>query len=66
MREILEALLTREGYQRATGRRPAKKASTSRRSLPFDAAIVDVMMPGIDGIGHARGAEEARRRPAGR
>ena len=34
-------------------------------SLPFDAAIVDVMMPGMDGIAVARGAEEARRRSAG-
>jgi two-component system response regulator PilR (NtrC family) len=49
MREILEALLRREGYE-------VKLASTGReglelaRSLPIDAAIVDVMMPGMDGI----------------
>jgi DNA-binding NtrC family response regulator len=49
MREILEALLGREGYR-------VKLASSGEeglelaRSAQFDAAIVDVMMPGIDGI----------------
>ena len=49
MREILEALLTREGYQ-------VRLASNGQagldlaRSMTFDAAILDVMMPGIDGI----------------
>ena len=49
MREILEALLAREGYR-------VKLASSGEEGLElargtsFDAAIVDVMMPGIDGI----------------
>jgi DNA-binding NtrC family response regulator len=49
MREILEALLTREGYD-------VKLASTGSegidlaKTLPFDAAIVDIMMPGLDGV----------------
>jgi CheY-like chemotaxis protein len=49
MREILEALLTREGYE-------VKLASSGEeglelaRALPFDAALVDIMMPGINGI----------------
>ncbi|HET7697124.1 MAG TPA: sigma-54 dependent transcriptional regulator [Vicinamibacterales bacterium] len=49
MREILETLLTREGYQ-------VRCASTAGegldllRSMPFDAAIVDVMLPGMDGV----------------
>jgi len=49
MREILETLLTREGYE-------VKLASSGEeglelaRALPFDAAVVDIMMPGIDGI----------------
>src|SRR6187455_2965850 len=49
MREILETLLTREGYQ-------VRLASTAAEGLelvrtqPFDAAIVDVMMPGMDGV----------------
>src|SRR5262245_50936998 len=49
MREILEALLTREGY----GVRLASSAEEgleAARSLPFDAAIVDLMLPGMDGI----------------
>ena len=49
MREILEALLTREGYQvrlAASGQEGLDLA----RSMTFDAAILDVMMPGIDGI----------------
>jgi two-component system response regulator PilR (NtrC family) len=49
MREILEALLSREGYEvrlAATGAEGLDLA----RSVPFDAAIVDVMMPGMDGI----------------
>jgi len=49
MREILETLLTREGYH-------VRLASTASegldlaRAMPFDAAIVDVMLPGMDGI----------------
>src|SRR3954454_14937713 len=49
MREILETLLTREGYE-------VRLASTSAeglehaRSVPFDAGIVDMMMPRMDGI----------------
>ena len=50
MREILEALLTREGYQvrlAASGEEGIELA----KSGGYDAAIVDVMMPGLDGIG---------------
>jgi two-component system response regulator PilR (NtrC family) len=49
MREILETLLAREGYT-------VKVASSGTeglelaRTMPFDAAIVDIMMPGLDGI----------------
>ena len=49
MRDILETLLTREGYE-------VKLASSGEeglelaRALPFDAAVVDIMMPGINGI----------------
>src|SRR5258708_12075761 len=49
MREILETLLTREGYSvrlAATGAEGIELA----KSVPFDAAIVDVMMPGMDGM----------------
>jgi two-component system response regulator PilR (NtrC family) len=49
MREILEALLTREGYT-------VKLAATATegleiaRTAPLDAAVVDVMLPDMDGI----------------
>jgi two-component system response regulator PilR (NtrC family) len=49
MREILETLLTREGYDvklAASGEEGLELA----RALPLDAAIIDIMMPGIDGI----------------
>src|ERR687898_1104941 len=49
MREILEALLSREGYdvRLATN---AEEGLNFVRSMPFDAVIIDVMMPGMDGI----------------
>ena len=49
MRDILGTLLEREGYS-------VRLASSGQegldlaKSLPFDAIIVDVMMPGIDGL----------------
>ncbi|MCU0255674.1 MAG: sigma-54 dependent transcriptional regulator [Vicinamibacterales bacterium] len=49
MREVLETLLGREGYAvrlAASGQEGLDLA----RSQSFDAAVVDVMMPGIDGI----------------
>jgi two-component system response regulator PilR (NtrC family) len=49
MREILETLLTREGYEvrlAASGHEGLELA----RALPFDAALVDIMMPGLNGI----------------
>jgi DNA-binding NtrC family response regulator len=49
MREILETLLTRDGYEvrlAASGTEGLDLA----RAVPFDAAIVDIMMPGLDGI----------------
>ena len=49
MREILETLLTREGYDVRLASSGAEGLELAR-SLPFDAAIVDVMMPGMDGI----------------
>ena len=49
MREILDALLTREGYQVRLAT-TANEGLDLLRSMPFDAAIVDVMLPGMDGI----------------
>ncbi len=64
MREILETLLDARGLRRCALAPPGRKGSTLRARLPFDAAIVDVMMPGMDGLAGARRAQEARRRPA--
>jgi two-component system response regulator PilR (NtrC family) len=49
MREILEALLTREGYHVRLAASGAEGMELAK-SVPFDAAIVDVMMPGMDGL----------------
>jgi len=49
MREILEALLSREGY-RVKVASSGEEGLEMARSTPFDAAILDVMMPGIGGI----------------
>ncbi len=49
MREILETLLTREGYDvrvAASGTEGIEAA----RSASFDAAIVDLMLPDMDGV----------------
>jgi DNA-binding NtrC family response regulator len=49
MREILDALLTREGYEVRLAASAAEGLDLAK-TLPFDAAIVDVMMPGMDGV----------------
>src|SRR2546426_4065525 len=49
MREILETLLSREGYEVRLASSGAEGLELAR-SLPFDAAIVDIMMPGLGGI----------------
>jgi two-component system response regulator PilR (NtrC family) len=49
MREILETLLTREGYDVRLASNAAEGLELAR-TLPFDAAVVDMMMPGMDGI----------------
>ena len=49
MREILEALLKGEGYSvrlASSGEEGVELA----KNVPFDAAIIDVMMPGMDGM----------------
>ena len=49
MREILETLLAREGYEVRLAEHAAQGLELAR-TVPLDAAIVDMMMPGMDGI----------------
>jgi DNA-binding NtrC family response regulator len=49
MREILETLLTREGYEVRLASSGAEGLEIVR-ALPIDVALVDIMMPGLDGI----------------
>jgi two-component system, NtrC family, response regulator PilR len=49
MREILDTLLSREGYDVRVASSGAEGLELAR-ATPFDAAIVDIMMPGLDGI----------------
>ena len=49
MREILEAVLSREGYEVRLASGGAEALEVAR-AMPIDAAIVDVMMPGMDGL----------------
>jgi DNA-binding NtrC family response regulator len=49
MRDILETLLVREGYDVSVAASGAEGLELAR-ALPFDAALVDIMMPGLDGI----------------
>ena len=49
MREILEALLVREGYEVRLASEAGEGLELAR-AVPFAAAIVDMMMPGMDGI----------------
>jgi DNA-binding NtrC family response regulator len=49
MRDILGTLLEREGYSVRLAPN-GQEGLELARSLPFDAVIVDVMMPGIDGM----------------
>jgi two-component system response regulator PilR (NtrC family) len=49
MREILEALLSREGYDVRLAAN-AIEGLDLLRAMPFDAVVLDMMMPGMDGI----------------
>ncbi len=49
VREVLETLLTREEYDVRLAAGGAEGLELAR-AIPFDAAIVDIMLPGADGI----------------
>jgi two-component system response regulator PilR (NtrC family) len=57
MREILEELLTREGYAVRTAS-TASEGIELARAMPFDAVILDVMLPDMNGLS---ALEEIRR-----
>ena len=49
MREILDTLLSREGFEVRLAS-SGEEGLDLARATPFDVAIVDIMMPGLDGI----------------
>jgi DNA-binding NtrC family response regulator len=49
MREVLESVLAADGHRVSTAS-SGEEALAMARSASFDAAVVDVMLPGIDGI----------------
>ncbi len=49
VREILETLLVREGYEVSLAETGEQALDLARRR-PFDAAVLDVMLPGMDGL----------------
>jgi two-component system response regulator PilR (NtrC family) len=49
MREILQTLLEREGYAVRLAE-SGQEGLDLARAVPFDAVVVDVMMPGMDGL----------------
>ena len=67
IRELLKRFLSREGY-RVTAAPDAEAARRLMGTMAFDMAILDVMMPGEDGLsllsGIRKGASRENARPA--
>ncbi len=59
IRDLLKRFLTREGY-RVTSAPGAEPARRLMNTMSFDLAILDVMMPGEDGLSLLRGIREGR------
>lgn len=57
LRELLRDFLTREGF-RVTTAANAKEARDYIQQSPFDIAVVDIMMPGEDGISLTQSLKE--------
>lgn len=60
IRELLQSYLRENGF-RITAAGTAKEARERMRGLEFDAAVVDVMMPGESGLEFTRALREERR-----
>lgn len=61
IRDLLKRFLTREGY-RVTSASGADPARRLMGTMDFDLAILDVMMPGEDGLSLLRSIREGRNR----
>ena len=61
LRELLKTFLSRTGF-RVTAASDAAEARERLASLDFDLVVLDVMMPGEDGLAFAGCALPARRR----
>src|SRR5579871_3386954 len=59
MAELLEKTLTEEGHQVVVAR-DGREGYEIARSSPFDVILLDVMLPGMDGVAIARKLREAR------
>ena len=60
VREVIQLNLEREGYEVVTAA-DGQSALDRLRSEPFDAAILDVMMPGMDGLALCRAIRQDSR-----
>ena len=64
IREAIRMTLEYEGYA-STRRAPGRTGSTRRRSIAYDAMLLDIKMPVLDGIEvleNLKDAEDRRRR----
>ncbi|HRT62572.1 MAG TPA: response regulator, partial [Syntrophales bacterium] len=62
MREVLEIMLTREGYQVASAPGGREALSICRKNK-FDVVITDLKMPRVDGIDVLKGIRKCPLRP---
>ncbi|HEV2200179.1 MAG TPA: response regulator transcription factor [Bryobacteraceae bacterium] len=61
MAQLLERTLSEEGHQVVVAR-DGREGFEIARASPFDVIVLDVMLPGMDGIAVARKLREARNR----
>src|SRR5258708_24678046 len=61
MAQLLERTLSEEGHQVVVAR-DGREGFEIARASPFDVIVLDVMLPGMDGVTVARKLREARNR----